>query len=408
MDNRSKIFLAMSVAIIFIYFAEQCLILLGYIIPSYNTAIFGMSCLILFVPPFFLFSRKYYVDLNYKKKSYQDKMEAISKSSIIILFSASGRIKKVNENFSNCLGFSAFEVLGENSCFLSVDPARERVLVWRRIFNKEYVEGTFEHKTQDGGTVWLRSFYTPIIENDKIKEVILIAHDATSEYINQLDLINKNKYLEHSAKILRHDMHSGINTYIPRGIRSLERRLTSEKIKELKIEMPLRLIKDGLSHTQRVYEGVKAFTNIVKEDAVLDTEIFSLEQILIEYFAYTAYSDQVIIGKLPTVKVNKSLFCTAIDNLVRNGLKYNDSDSKVVAITMVDEEHIAVIDNGRGMSSEEFEKLSKPYYRKKNQLESGSGLGLNITVAILKEHSFSISVEKQDVGTLIKIGVSND
>ena len=36
---------------------------------------------------------------------------------------------------------------------------------------------------------------------------------------------HKNTYLEHAAKILRHDMHSGINTYIPRGIRSLERRL---------------------------------------------------------------------------------------------------------------------------------------------------------------------------------------
>ena len=44
----------------------------------------------------------------------------------------------------------------------------------------------------------------------------------------QKDLSAKNVYLEHAAKIIRHDMHSGINTYIPRGIKSLKRRLTEE------------------------------------------------------------------------------------------------------------------------------------------------------------------------------------
>ena len=202
-------------------------------------------------------------------------------------------------------------------------------------------------------------------------------------------------------------MHSGINTYMPRGIKSLERRLPKSAVKEYKLEAPLRLLKDGLRHTQRVYEGVKAFTNIVKEDSVLEIENHSLEEILRDYFSDTAYSDQIAIGKLPNISVNKPLFCTAIDNLVRNGLKYNDSDFKMVAITMIDENNIGVIDNGRGMSSEDFKKLSRPYYRKENQVESGSGLGLNITVAILNEHGFGISVEKQESGTLIKIRVKS-
>ena len=40
-----------------------------------------------------------------------------------------------------------------------------------------------------------------------------------------MEIEKKNTYLEHAAKILRHDMHSGINTYMPRGLSSLERRL---------------------------------------------------------------------------------------------------------------------------------------------------------------------------------------
>jgi signal transduction histidine kinase len=66
---------------------------------------------------------------------------------------------------------------------------------------------------------------------------------------------------------------------------------------------------------------------------------------------------------------------------------------------------LVVQDNGRGISQEDFDELSKPYTRKKNQEEKGTGLGLNICVAIFKEHGFDISVEKLDIGTKIRIGI---
>jgi hypothetical protein len=107
--------------------------------------------------------------------------------------------------------------------------------------------------------------------------------------------------LEHAAKILRHDMHSGINTYIPRGLSSLKRRLTAQQIKELKIESPLKMIEEGLTHTQKVYKGVKEFTNLVKKDAKLDKEPVDLKQALESYLGSTSYIKQVIIEPLKSV-----------------------------------------------------------------------------------------------------------
>jgi len=75
----------------------------------------------------------------------------------------------------------------------------------------------------------------------------------------------------------------------------------------------------------------------------------------------------------------------------------------MVAIFMEDESHIAIQDNGRGMTQAEFEYLSQPYTRKEGQKESGSGLGLNICVEILKLHGFSISSEKLNMGTKLSI-----
>jgi signal transduction histidine kinase len=222
--------------------------------------------------------------------------------------------------------------------------------------------------------------------------------------LNELD--KKNTYLEHAAKILRHDMHSGINTYIPRGLSSLERRLNPEIIQNLKIEAPLKMIKEGLRHTQKVYRGVFEFTNLVKQNAVLTKTECNIKHILHDYLSSTSYHSQVILDdNLPTISVNEALFCTSIDNLIRNGLKYNDSDTKWVKIYFEDD-FICVEDNGRGMTQEDFEHLSKPYVRKEGQKESGTGLGLNICIAILEEHGFTITSQKLDPhGTKLKIKI---
>jgi signal transduction histidine kinase len=90
--------------------------------------------------------------------------------------------------------------------------------------------------------------------------------------------------------------------------------------------------------------------------------------------------------------------------LIRNGLKYNDSDSKFVKIYF-DTNTVYVQDNGRGITQEDFNHLCEPYTRKKDQKESGTGLGLNICVAILEEHGFKITCEKNEIGTKMKIKI---
>jgi K+-sensing histidine kinase KdpD len=219
-------------------------------------------------------------------------------------------------------------------------------------------------------------------------------------------LFQKNIYLEHAAKIIRHDMHSGINTYLPRGISSLLRRLDSDNIDKLKIAAPLRLIQDGLKHAQQVYAGVYEFTNLVKHEATLNISEEDIAKILREYLSLTAYVQQVILDEsLPkNLNVNKALFCTAVDNLIRNGLKYNDSATKYVKIYS-DSQYIFIEDNGRGITNEDFLEYSKPYTRKKDQKETGTGLGLNISTEILKEHGFSITAEKIKNGTVLKIKI---
>jgi hypothetical protein len=215
-----------------------------------------------------------------------------------------------------------------------------------------------------------------------------------------MDINKKNKYLEYSARIIRHDMHSGINTYIPRGISSLEKRIPGEEIERLKISSPIKMIKEGISHTQKVYKRVYEFTNLVKQQVVLNKETINIKNSLEDYFSNVSYRDNIKIEDLGDLEVNDTLFCNAIDNLVKNGIQYNDNKTKEIKIYMEDN-FLVIEDNGRGLSKEEFEDIT--IKNRKGGENAEIGLGLIISKTILEEHGFTIESEKIKTGTKIKI-----
>ena len=351
-------------------------------------------------------------DLKRKEVEISNRMNAINRSNAVIEFDPYGNIKFANDSFLEILGYSHDEIVGKHHSIFIEDSeknSKEYQDFWESLRDGKFFRGEITRKKKSGKLIYLQATYNPIIGNDgKTYRVMKIATDITESFNQQKELEKKNTYLEHAAKILRHDMHSGINTYMPRGLSSLDRRLSEDQIKELKVEAPIKMIKEGLRHTQKVYKGVYEFTNLVKKDVVLNRTECDLKYILEDYLSATAYRPQVDLSDIGNLSVNEALFCTALDNLIRNGLKYNDSDNKIVKIYRIDDT-LYVEDNGRGLSSEEFKLLSQPYTRKEGQKEAGTGLGLNICIAILEEHGFSVSCDKlPHVGSQIKINLKND
>ena len=407
MNRFAKICLGIAGAIMLTFFIVQTCIVFRWCEPTYFLAEFGYGCVIAFMPPFFYVVYDFIRTTKLKEANIDLQLNAIDKSNLVVMLDMDGYILSANKKFCNTMMCTEKELkYKQHKRMVSKEYADslEYHEFWERLKRGESITGEFERIAKDGTSRWLFGNYTPIQSSDgSYNKVLKIATDITLQHESEVLVNQKNSYLEHAAKILRHDMHSGINTYMPRGLSSLQRRLSEEKIKELKIDAPLRMLAEGLKHTQKVYAGVKEFTNLVKEDAQLDMKECNLSEILRNYLSSTSYVSQVKIDRLPFTQVNEPLFCTAIDNLIRNGLKYNDSSTKVVKIYMENDSTICVEDNGRGITNEEFIELSKPYTRKEGQKEGGSGLGLNICIAILKEHGFKITAEKLDSGTKLKI-----
>jgi signal transduction histidine kinase len=394
---RAQVSVVVASVIMLALLYTKSTIILGYRLVDHSTQVVEFWLVVAFLPFFFFACIEFVRKARYKFQSIDATFNAINYSNILVEFDTEGKVLSANDKFKKLLG----EV--KNHRDLDNSPIKE----WREFWTHLKI-GYFKQGEYDYNGVWLYGNFNPIKDPyGEVYKILLIATEVTEKKRIEAEVAKKNSYLEHAAKILRHDMHSGINTYIPRGLSSLKRRLTQEQIKELKIDAPLRMIEEGLIHTQKVYNGVKEFTNLVKQDAHLELTLHNLKDILHDYLSSTSYEKQVIIEELPEIEVNESLFCTAVDNLIRNGLKYNDSSTKLVRI-FVEGDYLIIQDNGRGMSQDDLIQWSKPYKRKEGQKESGTGLGLNICTAIMEEHKFTVVAEKlsePEAGTKLKIKI---
>ena len=394
---RSKVSVVIASVIMLAYLSFQSAIVFKYVDSSYQRDLVGYWCIVGFLPFFFYPLIEFIRRARYKFQSVDATFKAINNSNLLVEFDTYGEVLSMNDRFK--------QIFGEVKSHRELDNSSKRdwLEFWTHLRIGYFKQGEYEF-----GNTWLYGNFNPIKDPyGEVYKILLIATEITEKKKIEAEIAKKNSYLEHAAKILRHDMHSGINTYIPRGLSSLKRRLTEEQIKELKIDAPLRMITEGLIHTQKVYNGVKEFTNLVKQDAHLEVQEHNLKDILHSYLSSTSYEKQVVIEELPVIEVNESLFCTAIDNLIRNGLKYNDSGTKLVRI-FAEGDFLVIEDNGRGMSQEDFVQWSKPYKRKEGQTETGTGLGLNICTAIMEEHKFEVTamkLEEPETGTKLKIRI---
>ena len=400
----AKISLGVSVFIMLTFFAVQTALVIGYFEVNYRFTLFGWLCVVSFMPPFFYVVIEFVRRVRYKFQSIDDILGAINESNALVELDLDGTILSCNDFFCKISGYSQEELQGKHHRTLmpsTMDVGKYKES-WDKLRRGKVVFGEFRRVAKDGSEFWIYGNYNPIKNPyGETYRVLKVASDITEKKLIEMEVGKKNSYLEHAAKILRHDMHSGINTYIPRGLSSLKRRLSDKQINDLKITAPLKMISEGLIHTQKVYSGVKEFTNLVKKDAQLDKAHNNLKDILSTYLSSTSYYKQVVIEDLGGAVVNEALFCTAVDNLIRNGLKYNDSPTKKVSLFR-EGNSLYIQDNGRGMSQEQFLELSQPYTRGKDK-EQGTGLGLNICIAIMEEHSFTVKAEKLEQGTNIII-----
>lgn len=110
-------------------------------------------------------------------------------------------------------------------------------------------------------------------------------------------------------------------------------------------------------------------------------------------------------SELPAVMVDKELVKIALVNIMVNAIEAMEPGHGVLEVfAETDEDQIVltITDNGKGIPSEELEKLFDPFYSAK---QGGMGLGLTSAQNILNSHKVEIEVQSEvGVGTSFYIG----
>jgi two-component system sensor histidine kinase CpxA len=105
--------------------------------------------------------------------------------------------------------------------------------------------------------------------------------------------------------------------------------------------------------------------------------------------------------------LDERLVYRAIENIIRNALRYSSPDPQVMVSLHIDESqsqvYIDIEDNGPGVPQEHLEKIFNPFYRVDRSREKktgGYGLGLSIASRAINLHQGTISATNRKEGGL--------
>jgi signal transduction histidine kinase len=112
----------------------------------------------------------------------------------------------------------------------------------------------------------------------------------------------------------------------------------------------------------------------------------------------------LVVDELREVHANAELLHRAIENIVRNALRYSPEGGTVLveARRTVQGIRLAVSDRGLGVQEDELEKIFQAFYRNEKQAAgNGYGLGLAIAKRVFEAINGEIKAENQAGGGLV-------
>ncbi|KAA3621221.1 MAG: hypothetical protein DWQ02_28115 [Bacteroidetes bacterium] len=228
-------------------------------------------------------------------------------------------------------------------------------------------------------------------------------------------LIRSNSALEQFAYVASHDLKEPLRNIS--SFSSLLKRNYENKLDTTGKDY-IDIITKGVRHMSGLLDDVLAYSRLTQNTLTRDEEINMNEVVdsVKETLEQVIDEKNVIItsDKLPKVKSNNIQMYQLLQNLISNGIKFNNKPNPTVHVGYSRENgqhHFTVADNGIGINKEFENKIFQIFQRlhKKDEY-TGTGVGLAICERIVKQHGGEIWLEsKLDQGSTFHftLNVSN-
>lgn len=202
--------------------------------------------------------------------------------------------------------------------------------------------------------------------------------EQVGETVHKLKLLNEE--LKQIAYVASHDLREPLRM-ISSYTKLLAKQYTEPE--NNKVQEYTTVIQES---TQRMVEMIQHMIALSKADAQVTLQPVDLNNLLAEVKSMLAIiiahnNAEVLYGKLPVIKSNRTLLSQILQNLIVNAIKYNNSNRPTVEIVYFKHNNkhwFEVHDNGIGIPEEKREKIFFIFSRLHQEEVSGTGIGLAV------------------------------
>lgn len=215
------------------------------------------------------------------------------------------------------------------------------------------------------------------------------------------DLEEKNIDLEEFAFVVSHDLKTPLSniTALSSWIKE-----SVENNETIAVKTNLDLLEKQIIQMDLIIEGVLNYS--LQNDVSSNDEQVNLDKLIKDLVDLNTTEKCLITIKkiLPTIKINKSQILQVFQNLIQNGIKYNDKEICKIEIDYTLENNLytfSVKDNGIGIELKYHEKIFKLFQRLEVNTMNNAGIGLSLVKKIIKRNKGVIYLKSE-----IKIGTT--
>jgi PAS domain S-box-containing protein len=341
---------------------------------------------------------------------------------IVLVLDTEGKIVSLNPYMESICGYRLDEVRGKNwfETFIPESWQKEiSELFGKAVFGKTPVMGVVNPIiTRDGQEVEIEWYNKTLRDIDgNITGLLSIGQDITArkraeEALQQsnhelkmaaVKLEESNKELKDFVYIASHDLREPLRKISSFGgllKESLEGKLSDDNKENMKFMI------DGAERMTKMIEGLLIYSRVSTKEAPL--EEVDLNEVVeqIKQFELSKPLEEsgatIEIPKpLPKIMANRVQVGQLLQNLISNGIKYQEKGAKPVitirGCNISDNEvKVEVQDNGIGIEEKYKEEIFKMFKRLHSRREyEGTGIGLSVCKKIVEKHNGKIGVESK-------------
>jgi PAS domain S-box-containing protein len=320
---------------------------------------------------------------------------------LIAVLDREGRFTYVTERVKDVLGLTPKDFLGQRMGQRThpedqprLAEAMQNVMSGR----KGYAEIEYRVRHADGSWRILRGSAGPLFdEAGRISGTVQTARDVTESKRFEEQLSRKEKFAAMGQMMAgaAHELNNPLTAIL--GVSDLLRERAADDATRRQVEMILQqarraaaIVQDLLAFSRPPTQALSKLRldELVREALQLQQAALSQKKIRVQFTAP---------GDLPAVEGDRKLLMQVFVNMIENAAQAmsaaRDHGNLQISLVRVDGRiRVTFADDGPGISPENLGKIFDPFFTTKRP-GGGSGLGLTICLAVIKEHGGTIEVQ---------------